>query len=490
MRTITTRHVSWIGQARGPAARFVSGSIEALRRDPIEQILFVFFVAGLAWVPFWYGSNDWIAWGINAIIFPGVAGTYEILLLLCRRRHPFAAAHLPVPCGLFVVTVAWAGFQSIAWNHLSLANPIWSMTEATLQQHVRVGISVNRDLTVVALMRLITAASVFWTTLQLCRDTKRGMRLLEMMGVIFTLYAAYGIVAMKFGQVAWLSYIRSSANRLNSTFIDPDSFATYAGMGFIVMAGLTLDHYSRTIRQAAGNWRLQIAFVLESTRGRGAALMAGSFIIFVALLLTGSRGGLIATAFGLIALATIARLRSELSRVPVALLSAALVSIVATAVVFGHAVGMKFEDIGISDTGRLSIYLLTLRSIWAKPILGYGYGTFVDVFPMYRDRSINTYGIWSQAHNTYLEIFQGLGLVFGMALVACVALLIWKCVKAATKRMDNAVAPAIAGCVGCLVAVHALVDFGLQIQAVTLTFAALLGAGLAQSFSSRRVLQD
>ena len=32
---------------------------------------------------------------------------------------------------------------------------------------------------------------------------------------------------------------------------------------------------------------------------------------------------------------------------------------------------------------------------------------------MYRDHSVGVWGTWEQAHDMYLEIFQGLGLMFG-----------------------------------------------------------------------------
>ena len=109
---------------------------------------------------------------------------------------------------------------------------------------------------------------------------------------------------------------------------------------------------------------------------------------------------------------------------------------------------------------------------------------------MYRDRSVGVVGIWSQAHDTYLEIFQGLGLVFGAMLLACVAIFAWRCVRGATQRHQDVIAPAIAVGVTGVVATHALVDFSLQIQAVALTFATLLGAGVAQAASSRASLND
>ena len=52
-----------------------------------------------------------------------------------------------------------------------------------------------------------------------------------------------------------------------------------------------------------------------------------------------------------------------------------------------------------------------------RRLLGYGYGTFIDVFPMFRDQSIGIEGVFEFAHNTYLEVLQGLGLVFGSMLI-------------------------------------------------------------------------
>jgi O-antigen ligase len=100
---------------------------------------------------------------------------------------------------------------------------------------------------------------------------------------------------------------------------------------------------------------------------------------------------------------------------------------------------------------------------------------------MFRDDSLSIWEFWDKAHNTYLEVLQGLGLVFGAMLIASVVWLAWECIRGATARQRNATIPAIAASVSVLVGVHALVDFSLQIQAVTLTYMAVLGAGVAQA---------
>jgi len=58
------------------------------------------------------------------------------------------------------------------------------------------------------------------------------------------------------------------------------------------------------------------------------------------------------------------------------------------------------------------------------------------------------------------------------------------------RRKENAIIPTVAAGAACLIGVHTLVDFSLQIQAVALTFMAMLGAGVAQSESSRVALED
>jgi hypothetical protein len=54
----------------------------------------------------------------------------------------------------------------------------------------------------------------------------------------------------------------------------------------------------------------------------------------------------------------------------------------------------------------------------------------------------------------------------------------------------NVTPACVAASVAVLLGVDSLVDFSLQIQAIAITFMALLGAGVAQSESSQLVLSD
>jgi len=460
------------------------------RSEPIEEGVLWLLIAAVAWVPFWYGSNDWLAWGVNAIVFPGLAAIYELSLLLRDKPHPVAIRYLAVPAALFAAVISWSAIQAVTWLPAVLVNPIWRMASDALGDPIAGSISVNRDLTALAIVKLITAASGFWLALQISRDAKRAERLLAAVGTIAALYSLEGLMAMRFGQVPWLSYIDTTSHTLSATFIDPDTFATYAAIGLVVIAAFVLRHYGAAMRKGAGNRRLQFAFFIERTGGQGALLLSGAFVLLVALLLSGSRGGLLGAAFGLFVLGALMRRRQEHGKTPFLLLAIGAGSVVAILFAFGSMVGAKFEAGGFYDANRFSVYILTLRSIFNEPLLGYGYGTFADVFPMYRDRTISAHGTWLQAHDTYLELFQGLGIVFGAMLISCVTIIALRCFKGATRRQHDITAPVVAISATAVVAVHALVDFSLQIQAVALTLAILLGTGAAQAESSRIALGD
>jgi len=394
-----------------------------------------------------------------------------------------------IPAALFAAVLLWIFLQTATWLPAAFANPIWGVAAEVLRKPVAASISVDRGLTDLGLLRLITAASVFWLALQLCRDRAAAIRLLASLAAIGAAYSIYGLIVIKTGQIYHLD-IPASGGRVSSTFVNHNSFATYAGMSVIVASGLILKLY-RAEFIGEGSWRLQLASLIEITGQRGAALLSAGFVALVALLLTGSRGGVISTGVGLLALGAFQWLRNRKrdDRTGLPLLFG-LLTMAATLVTFGGSLTANLDERGLADADRMSVYTLTLRSILDAPLRGFGYGTFRDVFPLYRDRSISVLGVWAQAHDTYLEVLQGLGIVFGAMLIGAVALLAIRCAKGALRRRQDAIVPQVAASVACLVGVHALVDFSLQMQAVGLTFMAVLGTGVAQAESSRVALED
>jgi O-antigen ligase len=481
------------GQMDLPATAPASASRVPVETAIVEHGLFWALVAGLAWCPFWFGSNEPLAWGINALLFPGLVVIYEISLLVRGECHPIAIKHVKAPAALFAVVVLWIFIQNATWTPGWLHHPIWKMSADALERPIVGSISVDRDLTTLALLRLITSASALWIALQLSRDAARAYLLLWSVAAIGCAYAGYGLFVLGVtpGQVLWYKN-PFWGGVVSSTFISPDSYAAYAGVGLVTICALILRLYRDEFLVVGGSFRFRIATFVEVTGKKAAAPLAGAFVILVALLLSGSRGGIAATALGLAVLVILTlrmRRRGSVEQREVILIFGALLAAVAF-IAFGDVLVGKISRVGIADEGRVGVYAIMVGSILDAPWLGYGYGTFADVFPMFRDQSLNTSGHWGQAHNTYLEVFQGLGLPFGLMLVASVVLLVLRCVKGAMVRRENELIPCVAASVGFLLGAHALVDFSLQMQAVAITFMAMLGAGVAQSASSRWALED
>ena len=191
-----------------------------------------------------------------------------------------------------------------------------------------------------------------------------------------------------------------------------------------------------------------------------------------------------ASVAGLIALVLITSLRGRNAIAA----TVSLLGLLATGVaifVFGDFFAGRLLALGFDASDRLAVYKLTILSILDVPWKGFGYGTFEYVFPMYRDNSLSPFKLWDKAHNTYLEIIQGLGIPAATLFFIMLLILAVRCGHAALYRKSSATAPLVATSATVIVALHSFVDFSMQIQAVALTWTALMGAGVAQSWSGR-----
>jgi len=77
-----------------------------------ERALLWGFIAGLAWCPFWFGGSVLLAWGINAVLFPGLVVIYELSLLIRRKPHAVAVEQIKLPAALFTAVVLWILIQN------------------------------------------------------------------------------------------------------------------------------------------------------------------------------------------------------------------------------------------------------------------------------------------------------------------------------------------------------------------------------------------
>lgn len=454
-------------------------------RFSFDDVLFVAALAALAWVPLWFGSERSVAWGINAVLFGTLVIAYEISLLFRDRNHAIALHRVALPAASLAVVVGWCLLQASTAVPAGLQNPVWQLARDALDANFPGSISVNRDATLVAVLRLLTAASVFWLMLQLCRSSVRARLLVEALTVIGLGYAIYGIVAFFAlpDTILWFSKVYY-LDSLTSTFVNRNTYATYASIGFICALAKLTSVFVKAIEDGEGR---RFAALIAAMIGPAGLWLAMASVIGAALVLTGSRGGIAAALSGVAAGAIIFALRGRKARMTRLVAACVMATMLVGTILisFGDLLAARLSRQGLQAADRVAVYELTLQSIADRPWLGFGYGTFEQTFPMYRDARLGVMRVWDRAHNTYLEVVQGLGVVVSLIFFLGVGLLLWRCFLAALKRRRSLSAPLAASAVSVAVLLHAFVDFSLQSQAVAVTWIALVGAGVAQSWSSR-----
>jgi O-antigen ligase len=457
----------------------------AQRRIDVDRIFFWSFLVVVAWVPFPLGSNRLFGWGVNAVILGGLVFCYEASLLVRRRAHPVAPSRIAFEIALFGLVCAWVVFQTShmapdAWNH-----PIWAMTGEVLGRPVAGSISVAPDAGLIALLRLVTVAFVFWLALQLCRDPIHAHFLVWALAIIGFAYALYGIVQLYAFPDTVLWYERTDyKDSLTSTFINRNTCATYLGVALLASFALLLSAY-RSRRSGRMPLRLRMARIIEVTAGYGAALAFVAFSLASALMLTGSRAGITSSFIALIALILLLSLATQRHRIAVIFALLFIVGACAAAMLsFGDHFLDRMANAGGANL-RTSTAEQTIVAALDAPWTGFGFGSFEQIFALYRDSSLGIGARWDKAHNTYAELLLELGFPAAITLGVIVLSLLLRIAIGAYNRERVATVSFLALGAGVLVLLHALVDFSIQIEAVAITFWAIMGAGLAQSWSSR-----
>ena len=236
-------------------------------------------VLGLAAAPLWLGSNRLLAWGLNGVMFPGIVVLYELSRLLLDQPHAVSARRILIPATLFGAVIVWIGIQMSTLVPHGLAHPIWSLAAGVLEAPVPASVSVNPQASALALLRLLTDASVFWLALQLCRQPRRAYLLQRGVSFIVTVYAAFGLIATAFLSGAIPVLDGPSPGLVRSTFVNRNTFATYAGLGMVVTATLILQLYREIDPSHGGPHLYRGKRLLEITVRKGWFLIGSGLIL-------------------------------------------------------------------------------------------------------------------------------------------------------------------------------------------------------------------
>ncbi|MFO7947043.1 MAG: O-antigen ligase family protein, partial [Armatimonadota bacterium] len=268
--------------------------------------------------------------------------------------------------------------------------------------------------------------------------------------------------------------------RIFGPLYNPNILASYLIGPLLVAAGL-LSIYLSSGPDGAD----QKADDETSQRPRFDRIGVGVAVLMIApaILLTGSRGGLLGLMAGILVFVAFRLARHwSVRRIVVAVVGIALLFGLAVAVVppirnrLTQALSLQNHSVAF----RYYTWLGTIDMAANHPLTGTGPGTFEYAYPRYAKA-----GFTRSAHQTFLQVGADAGIpaLIAFLFIGIVALRrLWRQLSA-SEVWVAAMASAAAGWVVAL-GVHNLVDYSLTVPAVAVTAMALLGLSLSSSRSA------
>ncbi|MEQ9797610.1 O-antigen ligase family protein [Parvibaculum sp.] len=450
----------------------------------------------------------WIFWGVLAII--------ALAPLPLGSNRPLPSALLLVATGLLLV--AWSAYAAhakgaitlrksqllqltapallyglvLVWIFLqwmplagmvhSWADPLWEEAARAIAMPLRPSVSINPAATLDGALRLMAYAGLFWLTLHLARDPTRAAQARAAIIIVGAATSLYGLFAFFGGQDWLLGNIGARpADSLTSSFVNRNSFATFAGLTLLAAVSLFLERI-RHLLALERPFRRKLVLVIEHMVFQSGLLTGAVLTIALALFLTTSRGGIFASLFALGALVLLqlpGRGGSQKRSIGFVVLVVLGIAIVAGGGNFLDR--LERQGLSFETNLRSTLFATTIDAIRTAPLTGTGFGTYGQAIEAYRVSDENIFAIWEKAHNTYLENALELGLPAAIALNLAIFLLARRAFLGVRARKRHKSFPALGVASTLLVGLHALVDFSLQIPAVAVLYAFIMGLALAQS---------
>jgi len=481
-------------RGRGQASAPRLGGLALVARLPHWLIASLFFLLLLVG-PLPMGANrDW-AWapmvvviGLIAVLVAfGLAGGAGFAV---RSDEKVPLLVLSI---FFVATVAAALLQMLPIAPQAGSAPYYAQAAKIFGRTESAVISVAVDTSLADLMKCVACGLVFLVARAICASENGARALLMTLIASALLVMGYGILMKREADSCYVGsflkkagdYIAGSDHCLMSgTFVSSNAFACYLGMA--VMAALALifnDRRSRRQRleeelgEEEGENRL-----VKWLTGSRIALMGVGFFLFGGVMISGSRAGFAATVVGAAALGYILmhgrwRSRAHLSKT----LFAAILVAGAAALIAGSSLLHKISHLPSGDAvNRIVIWRTTLQAIEKSPWLGWGLGSYQDVFTTLQPNDMTQPN--DKAHSTPLETIVELGIPAAVVAMIAVALPWWICLRGALRRRRHRYLMGAAFAVATVPILHSMVDFSLQMPAIAFMVSAFLGMGWAQAF--------
>jgi len=458
-------------------------------------LLFLFLVLVIA-VPIPMGGNrDW-AWSPPVMVVSAIAMLCALGLgtasdsfgLKDAERRPMALL-----VGSFAVMALFAVLQMLPLLPNPASAPAYALVRGILSDTRATIPSMASDLTFYALLRCLGCALFFLVGRSLCRDEAGARLLLYALLVSAIIVVAYGF----YMQQAWHScYVGNFIKKpppyvpnldrclMSGTFVGSNNFACFLGMGLVAAVALLFGDRPASASDEEGgedDGEEDGSPIYGGRVSIGLALVATILVCLGGILMSGSRAGFVATVAAVLAVIVLMmrgrpRRRGTVRRMIIIGTVIALV----VGLIAGGALLRKYASFrDIQSYDRFQIWSVSLDLLRKAPLVGWGMGAYGDAYTFNQPEGDLIFN--DRAHSTPFEALDEQGIPVG--LITWLILLVpwWVCLRgaAANDRLRYLVVGAFG--VTAVATFHSLVDFSLQIPAISFIVSAMLGMGWARA---------
>ncbi|HEX8736918.1 MAG TPA: O-antigen ligase family protein [Pyrinomonadaceae bacterium] len=336
--------------------------------------------------------------------------------------------------------------------------PFGSLAETSGVGNIPRTISYEPFATQSTVLHLIALLIFFAAMLSFIDNAKRLRKIVLVITIFGFLYAFYSILQAVLSPTRIYGIYEPRFATPFGSFVNRHNFAAFMEMSIAVPLGLI--------------------FVGAVPRDKRLLYVTAIGLMGIALLLSGSRGGLVALLaeiFFLIILTTKTKSSGQIA-LKIGLAIALFATIIVGSVLIGGESSLtRFAETATSadiTTNRTHIWNVTLSVIKNNALFGAGLGAFPQVYTAFD--TLNGMERVEQAHNDYLQILSDagvVGLIIGGFFVFFLFRDGWRNTKTKNTFRRGVAVGALAGCFA--VFIHSIFDFVLHTTAISMMFLTL-----------------
>jgi len=458
-----------------------------------DQVIVSVSLFLVVFAPLSFGAVQ--GWALT-VVWTMVSVLLGTWLLKCRSRRQFRFISPPflIAALLFLVLIV---FQLVplpsGWHDFLSAGPSarvenigsGSYPDRLPVDHRWRSLTLNPRATQIGLINVVTCLAFCLVLLNNFSGLEKMRTLIFALVGVGSFEALYGLFEYWSGRqnIFWYKKVYY-LEEVTGTYVNHNHFAGLMELTIpLTIAAFTIE-YLRHFAGGETRFLSKLKGLSASTHFKLVGLLIAMGVMTIALVLSKSRVGLVASVFSLIVMAVLAQRKSKgTSRV--LLIAIGLILIIGLATVrFDRGPIERFSWWQDEAQIRFNLWKDSIKIVPDFPLIGRGLGTFREVIPYYRSQldfvrisDAPQGAFWNHAHNDYLQLLIECGvlgfLIMAWGLTRTLRYLVSGLARVTDREIAIMGYALLSGMTALLI--HSFSDFNFHIPANALIFSVLLG---------------